>query len=162
VVAYLFINSIFPFSAIQRGGLGWRQAVRKITGRGSFEVNESFVFEQIGDQIDEEERELMNLFVEQSQGALEEPLVEEQMDDSVKGAFYRICDIPSKPCDDSPLENIEHPERITSRKKSTFAHEGQMIRTDGTGRNTKLTKIYKRKDNRGALLKALKRMKLST
>eukprot|EP00979_Chaetoceros_neogracilis_P012507 scaffold3341_cov270-Chaetoceros_neogracile.AAC.5 len=145
-----------------RGGLGWRQAVRKITGRGSFEVNESFVFEQIGDQIDEEERELMNLFVEQSQGALEEPLVEEQMDDSVKGAFYRICDIPSKPCDDSPLENIEHPERITSRKKSTFAHEGQMIRTDGTGRNTKLTKIYKRKDNRGALLKALKRMKLST
>jgi len=120
------------------------------------------VFEQIGDQIDEEERELMNLFVEQSQGALEEPLVEEQMDDSVKGAFYRICDIPSKPCDDSPLENIEHPERITSRKKSTFAHEGQMIRTDGTGRNTKLTKIYKRKDNRGALLKALKRMKLST
>jgi len=145
-----------------RGGLRWKQAVRKITGRGSFEVDESFVFEQIGDQIDEEERELMNLFVEQSRGRKEEPLeASQEVDDSVQGAFYRICDIPTKPCDDSPLENIEHPERITSRKKSTFAHEGQMIRTDGTGRNTKLTKVYKRKDNRGALLKALKRMKLS-
>jgi len=120
------------------------------------------VFEKIGDQIGDAERELMDMFVEQSRGAQEEALMEaEGRDASVKGAFYRICDVPSKPSDDSPLENIEHPERITSRKRSTFGHEGQMIRTDGTGRNTKLSKVYKKGDNRGALLKALKRMKLT-
>lgn len=36
-----------------------------------------------------------------------------------------------------------------------------MIHTDGTEKNTKLTKVYKRDDNTGALLKALKRMKLN-
>ena len=119
------------------------------------------MFEHIADQIDEQEREVMNMFVEQSQSAQGEAIEEAGKKDSVvKGAFYRICNVPSKPLDDSPLENIEHPERITSKKKSVFV-QGQMIRTDGTGKNTKLTKVYKRDDNRGVLIKALKRMKLN-
>lgn len=134
----------------------------KVTGKASFEVDEQFVFTHIKDEITEEEKELMNKFVEQSQSLQEKELEEaRQRKTVVKGAFYRICDFPSKPCDDSPLESIEYPERITSRKKSVFGHEGQMIHTDGTGKNTKLNKIYKRNDNRGVLLKALKRMKLN-
>lgn len=125
-------------------------------------MDESFVFENIGDQIDEEDKEIMDMFVEQSQSAQAEAIEEAESRASVvKGAFYRICDIQAKPCDDSPLQAVEHPERITSRKKSVFGHEGQLIQTDGTGKNNKLTKVYKRDDNRGALLKALKRMKLS-
>jgi hypothetical protein len=146
----------------QRGGAGVKQLFDKLTGRGSFEVDESFVYDHISNEIDEEDREIMNMFVEQSLNAQRDALAEaESKDTTVKGAFYRICDVPSKPCDDSPLESIEYPERITGRKKSVFGHEGQMIRTDGTGRNTKLTKVYKRGDNRGALLKALRRMKLN-
>jgi hypothetical protein len=142
--------------------MGVKQIFDKVTGRGSFEVDESFVYQNISDELDEEDREIMNLFVEQSQNAQRDAVAEaESKATVVKGAFYRICDVPSKPCDDSPLESIEHPERITGRKHSVFGPEGQMIRTDGTGRNTKLTKVYKRDDNRGALLKALRRMKLN-
>ena len=134
----------------------------KLTGHGSFEVDESFVYQHIADELDEEDREIMNLFVEQSQNSQREVIADANTKRNVvKGAFYRICDVPSKPCDDSPLESIEYPERNTGRKKSVFGHEGQMIRTDGTGKKTKLTKVYKRDDNRGALLRALRRMKLN-
>jgi|EP01083_Nonionella_stella_P112811 hypothetical protein len=98
----------------------------------------------------------MNMFVDQSLAANQEKVVEEQ---PVRG-FYRICDVPSKQCDDSPLEDIEYPDRITGRKNSVFGHKGKMIHTDGS-RDTKLTKVYKRADNSGKLLKALKRMGLS-
>lgn len=141
--------------------MGPKQIFNKLSGRASFEVDESFVFEQIGDQVSDEDKELMNMFVEQSQDAQEKLMTEAADKASVGGAYYRICDVPTKQCDDSPLEAIEHPDRITSRKKSVFGHGGQMIRTDGTGKNTKLSKVYKRHDNRGALLKALKRMKLN-
>jgi len=145
-----------------RGGVGVKQLFEKLTGRGSFEVDESFVYQHISDDIDEEDREVMKLFVEQSQNAQRDALAEAEAKDTVvKGAFYRICDVPPKPCDYSPLESIEYPDRITGRKKSVFGHEGQMIKTDGTGRNTKLTKVYKRDDNRGVLLRALRRMKLN-
>ena len=96
--------------------------------------------EHIGDQITEEEKELMGLFVKQSQDQKEDEIEDEEAE--VKG-FYRVCDVPRKQCDDSPLQDIEHPERITGRKNSVFGHKGQMIQTDGTGRGTKLTKVYK-------------------
>jgi len=151
-----------------------KQLLAKVRGQGSFEVDETFVFEHLGDQIDDQEREIMNLFVDQSQNNSEDADVDADVEASdgdgdsvngskvepVEGAFYRICNVVSKPCDDSPLEDIEYPDRMTGRKNSIFGHEGQMIKTDGTGRNTKLTKVYKRGDNRGALLDALKRMKL--
>lgn len=141
----------------KRGGLGFKQLMAKVKGHASFEVDESFVFENIADQISEEEREVMNMFVDQSLRAQEEKMEVEEK--PVRG-FYRICDVPTKQCDDSPLESIEHPDRITSRKNTVFGHKGKMIQTDGK-KATKLTKVYKRDDNSGRLLKALKRMKLS-
>ena len=142
--------------------MSFKRILNEVTGKEAFEVDESFVMEQIGDQINDEERELINKFVEQSQEEqLQTKLEATEKDTTVQGAFYRICNVPKKECDDSPLGDIEHPERITSRKRSVFAHEGQMIQTDGTGKNTKLSKVYKRGDNRGALLGALKRMKLN-
>jgi len=155
-----------------RGG-GWgaaKQAMEKITGRSSFEVDESFVFENIGNDIDDEDREMLSLFISQSQEAQSEAVVDEATaegsDDNgggviVKGAYFRICDVPSRQCDDSPLQDIEHPERITSRKRTVFGHKGKFVNTNGKGSRTKLTKIYKRDDNRGALLNALRRMKLN-
>ena len=149
-----------------------KQLLAKVKGQGSFEVDETFVFEHLGNQIDDQEREIMNLFVDQSQNNVQGDDSEDSEDveasdsvngsevEPVEGAFYRICNVVSKPCDDSPLEDIEYPDRMTGRKNSIFGHEGQMIKTDGTGRNTKLTKVFKRGDNRGALLDALKRMKL--
>lgn len=141
-----------------RGGL--KQLLSKITGRAPFEVDESFVFEEISEEISDDEREVMNMFVDQSLSAQEKELTEAAEKERPVRGFYRICDVPTKQCDDSPLENIEHPERITSRKHSVFGHEGKMIHTDGK-KDTKLTKVYKRRDNAGKLLRALKRMKLS-
>eukprot|EP00555_Chaetoceros_dichaeta_P000473 CAMPEP_0198278284 /NCGR_PEP_ID=MMETSP1447-20131203/66294_1 /TAXON_ID=420782 /ORGANISM="Chaetoceros dichaeta, Strain CCMP1751" /LENGTH=310 /DNA_ID=CAMNT_0043973359 /DNA_START=38 /DNA_END=971 /DNA_ORIENTATION=- len=155
-----------------RGG-GWgaaKQVMDKLTGRSSFEVDESFVFENIGNDIDDEDREMLSLFITQSQEAQSEAVVDEATaegsDDNgggvvVKGAYFRICDVPSRQCDDSPLQDIQHPERITARKGSVFGHKGKFIKTDGKGSRTKLTKVYKRDDNRGALLNALRRMKLN-
>jgi len=145
-----------------RGGLSFKQIITKITGHSSFEVDESFVFDHVSDQLSEDEREIINTFVEQSRNAQMSESVEEGVGKSTKPVrgFYRICDVPSKQCDESPLESIEHPERITSKKKNVFGHEGKMIKTDGKGKDTKLTKVYKRKDNAGKLLKALKRMRL--
>ena len=135
-----------------------------MTNRGSFEVEESFVYdyvrENLLDEISEEERELMNMFIEQSRQNVENEETKEQ-NSSEMGAYYRICDIPTKQCDDSPLEVIEHPDRISTRKGRVFSHKGQMIHTDGTGKKTKLTKVYKRGDNRGVLLNALRRMRLN-
>mmetsp|Transcript_382 Transcript_382/g.368 ORF Transcript_382/g.368 Transcript_382/m.368 type:complete len:103 (+) Transcript_382:564-872(+) len=101
----------------------------------------------------------MKKFVTQSQEAkskLESP------NPTAKSAFYRICDIPPKQCDHSPLEGVQYPDRISNRKGKVFANKSaKMIHTDGTGKNTKLTKVFKRDDNSGALLKALRRMRLN-
>jgi hypothetical protein len=153
------LNPSTNFQHTQRGGLGLKQITAKLTGHESFEVDESFVFEQMTNEISEDEQEAMNLFVDQSITAQQEKVEEEEERRPVRG-FYRICDVPTKQCDDSPLESIEHPDRITSRKNSVFGHKGKMIHTDGK-KDTKLTKIYKRGDNSGTFLKALKRMGLS-
>ncbi len=112
--------------------------------------------------MNEGDREVMKQFVDQSLAAQEEERMtaESKGDRPVRG-FYRICNVPTKQCDDSPLENIEHPDRITSRKNSVFGHQGKMVCTDGSKKETKLTKVYKRGDNSGKLLRALKRMKLT-
>lgn len=121
------------------------------------EVDEDFVWKELKGKITSEDRQLMNLFIEQSRN---KHSVEKQMRDdkgqlSHIGAFFRIGTVPKRPLDDSPLEKLVHPERITTRKGKVFAHRGQMIHTDGTGKKTKLTKVYKRGDNRGALWTAL-------
>lgn len=146
--------------------------MNKLTGRGSFEVDESFVMNNL-EGLSSEEKNLMTRFVEQSiSGAGEEG--DEGGSASTKSAggndivkvkgYYRICDSPRKTCDDSPLETFEFPERGDVPKdmeRVVFGHEGQLIHTDGSGRSTKLTKVYKRGDNRGKLLGALRRMKIN-
>jgi len=133
----------------------------KITGHSAFEVDESFVMEEIGNEINEEERELLSSFIDQSQEKLKaDKLAASQNKGFVSRAYYRICGVPTRQCDDSPLEDIEFPSRITSRQGTLFGHKGKHIHTDGK-RCTKLTKVYKRDDNRGALQNALKRMKLN-
>lgn len=152
--------------------------MQKITGSSPFEVDETFVFEQIED-IDDDDRELLRLFLSQSQEAASheveaEKSASEETGDTdgdnssdgvdgavVKSAYFRICDVPPRQLDDSPLEDIEHPERIISRRGTVFGHKGKFVNTDGKGRRTKLTKIYKRDDNRGVLLNALRRMKFN-
>ena len=155
-----------------RGGV-IGSVLRKVTGRGSFQVDESFVMSNL-EGVTVEERELMSQFVEQSISGVDDEgreggdttvslLQEERGSPKVKG-YYRICDSPRKMCDDSPLESFEFPERtgVSKAMESTvFGHDGQMIHTEGTGRSTKLTKVYKRRDNRGKLLGALRRMKVS-
>jgi len=107
------------------------------------------------------------MFVDQSRDAQAEAATGEDGVDvavgsaKVDGAYYRICDVPPRQCDDSPLRDIEHPERITARKGSTFGHRGKFVVAEGKGRRTKLTKVYKREDNRGVLLDALRRMRLN-
>lgn len=150
----------------------------KVTGRSPYEVDEAFVFEQIED-IDDEDRELLRLFISQSQEAASHDVESEKSaseetgntdgdsisDDVdgvvVKNAYFRICDVPSRQLDDSPIQDIEHPERISSRRGTVFGHKGKFVNTDGKGRRTKLTKVYKRDDNRGVLLNALRRMKFN-
>ena len=143
--------------------------MNKLTGRGSFEVDESFVMNNL-EGLSSEEKELMARFVEQSiSGADDEGDKDSGAsaagDDLVKvKGYYRICDSPRKTCDDSPLESFEFPERSDvprNMERTVFGHEGQMIHTDGSGRSTKLTKVYKRGDNRGKLLGALRRMKIN-
>mmetsp|Transcript_29159 Transcript_29159/g.64288 ORF Transcript_29159/g.64288 Transcript_29159/m.64288 type:complete len:288 (+) Transcript_29159:26-889(+) len=155
-----------------RGGV-FGSVLRKLTGRGSFQVDESFVMSNL-DGVTAEEKELMSQFVEQSMSGVDEEggeadstaVAREQQDGGshvVKG-YYRICDSPRTTCDDSPLESFEFPDRAGVSKameRTVFGHDGQMIHTDGTGRSTKLSKVYKRRDNRGRLLGALRRMKVS-
>lgn len=139
----------------------------KLTGRSSFPVDESFVFQHLSNEIDDDNKELLDMFIEQSREAqakvatTEDNEAVEPGSATVSNAFYRICGLPPKQCDDSPLQDIEHPERITGRKGTVFGHKGKFVVTDGTGSRTKLTKVYKRDDNRGALLNALKRMRLN-
>ena len=153
----------------QRGGV-IGNIVNKLTGRGSFEVDESFVMNNL-EGLSSEEKELMSRFVEQSisgadeDGGNQDGSASAAGDDIVKvKGYYRICDSPRKTCDDSPLESFEFPERSdvpNKLEREVFGHEGQMIHTDGNGRSTKLTKVYKRGDNRGKLLGALRRMKIN-
>ncbi len=119
----------------------------------------------------------MNLFIQQSKGkSLNEEGEEIITDPSpatdgvapVLGAYYRISDIPRRMCDSSPLEEMEFASRTAQPRDRAFDLPGGKgarlveVENDGIlGKDTKLTKVYKRRDNRGALLGALKRMRLA-
>jgi len=138
-----------------RGGLP--SLIQKLVHPNMSEVDEAFVWKELKGKITSEDRQLMNTFIEQSRNkySMEQQVRDKKGHLSQLGAFFRICNVPKRPLDASPLETLAHPERITTKKGRVFAHRGQMIHTDGTGKKTKLTKVYKRGDNRGALWKAL-------
>ena len=158
-----------------RGGI-----LNKALGKDVFRVDESFVKSNLKG-ISEEERELMNMFVEQSvggntdEGDDKEVIEEEAPIDgkaTVLGAYYRIGAIPRRSCDTSPLEELEYNMRTAQPRDRAFDLPGgkgaRLVEVEHKkalgllGKDeTKLTKVYKRGDNRGAFLGALKRMHLA-
>lgn len=136
-----------------RGGI-----ISDIIGNGSFKVDESFVKENLSGLTDED-RELMNRFVAVSRRVSVNEEKEEV--DSVKTdivarrALYRIGDVRHKL--DSPLEEVVY---SSNPKVGEFDYEGKLIATDDNGARTKLTKLFKRRDNENKLYDCLKTMNL--
>ena len=123
----------------------------KLAGRGSFQVDEEFVRKNLVGLTDED-RAQMNAFVETSRATAP---VEDDSPLDVRRALFRIGDVFKKM--DSPMEDVIY---ASSPKAGEFDYSGKLVQTDGTGRSTKLTKIYKRRDNENKLFDSLKRMKL--
>jgi len=139
-----------------RGGTRVSAALDKILGKGSFEVDEKFVKANLKGLTDED-RAIMDSFIGQSLQEAEQTdeTVAATKEVKVKHAFFRIGDIDRKY--DSPMAHSIFDNKPT--QKGEFDFTGQLVQTDGK-RTTKLTKIFKRRDNAGGLLDALKRMKL--
>lgn len=159
-----------------RGGI-----LSKALGKEVFLVDETFVKSNLKG-ISEEERELMNMFIEQSffggnsDGDDDKEVIEEEVPidgkATVLGAYYRIGEIPRRSCDTSPLEELEYNMRTAQPRDRAFDLPGgkgaRLVEVEHKkalgllGKDeTKLTKVYKRGDNRGAFLGALKRMHLA-
>mmetsp|Transcript_24747 Transcript_24747/g.40560 ORF Transcript_24747/g.40560 Transcript_24747/m.40560 type:complete len:286 (+) Transcript_24747:85-942(+) len=162
-----------------RGGGGVKSVVEKALGRGVFRVDEAFVKSNLKG-ITEEERELMNMFIDQSLGRTnsDEDSAEEVetavIDGTapVLGAYYRIAPLPRRACDTSPLEELEYSMRTAQPRDRAFDLPGgrgaRLVEVEHKrafgllGKDeTKLTNVYKRGDNRGIFLGALKRMRLA-
>ena len=136
-----------------RGGKTGASMLRKVVGKGSFEVDESFVKEHLVG-LTNEDRALMDAFVAQS---LSDASPLESKEVRVRGALFRIGDVREKVADDSPVASVIH---ATPSSAGEFDYSGKLIPTDGK-RPTKLTtKIFKKRDNEGKLLHSVKRMKL--
>ena len=133
------------------------EIVKKALGKGSFEVDENFVKTHLAG-LTEEDRVLMDTFVSQSLGDNEEkkPETSDSKDVRVKRAYFRIGDSPTRVGSDSPVADMLNPKKAGTRE---FSYKGKLIETDGK-RSTKLTKLFKRRDNQGKLLDSIKEMKL--
>lgn len=169
-----------------RGGV--TGLIKSAVGRGVFRVDESFVMSNLEGRIGDEERELMKTFIEQSLGHADGGEEETKTSKTttmknksdatidgtppVLGAYYRIAPIPKRMCDDSPLEELEFNARTPQPRDRAFDLPGgkgaRLVEVERRsalgllgGDETKLTNVYKRRDNRGALLSALKRMRLA-
>jgi len=127
---------------------------------GYKQVDENFVKEHLVGLTDDD-RTLMNRFVElsrQPEDATTTKEVSESADkvDTVKRAFFRIGDSPKRVVD-SPMTSV-----LTATKPNDgeFDYDGKLVVTDGAKKETKLTKLFKRRDNEGKLYGSLKRMGL--
>ena len=173
VVRSFEFPSHFLSLSLQRGGI--KSVIDKALGKGVFRVDESFVQANLKD-VSAEDRELMQLFINQSLGRTEasdekEATVETPIDGKspVLGAYYRIGPIPRRQCDTSPLEELEYTSRTAQPRDKAFDLPGgkgaRLVEVEHNkllGKdNTKLTNVYKRRDNRGAVMGALKRMRLA-
>lgn len=128
------------------------------TGRGLFAVDEEFVKSNL-QGLTEEDRALMDVFVGQSlhKDDEEEEEVEEDDEVIVKKALFKIGSLRQVPGDESPLRDGVF--QYKNPQYGEFDFDGQLVATDGP-KGTKLTKIYKRRDNKGKLFEALHNMKL--
>lgn len=134
-----------------RGGMP--SFVEKVLGRESIEVDEEFVKKHLTNGITDEDRELMNAFISVSQRVQEdepEPTIP-----VLRRALFWVGESPRKI--ESPMEGAIH---ATSPRAGEFDYKGVLLPTDGKGRLTKLTKLFKRRDNENKLYGSLKRMQL--
>lgn len=136
-----------------RGGDRVSRVTDALLGKGAFEVDENFVKDNLKGLTDKD-RDLMNAFVEVSR---QDAPVEDRTV-RVKRALFRIGDAPKRI--DSPMAEIISAKKGTGPKAGEFDYAGKLINTDGNGRTTKLTKVFKRRDNESKLFDALKHMKL--
>lgn len=124
-----------------------------ILGKGSVEVDDNFVKEHLKGLTDDD-RLLMETFVAQSLEGSDQ--LDSNKEVRVRRALFRIGDVGEKVGDDSPLFNMLSAQ---PRTKGEFNYKGKLIETEGK-KPTKLTKLFKRRDNEGKLLESLKKMKL--
>ena len=122
-------------------------------GAGSFEVDDNFVKKNLKG-LSEEDRMLMDSFVAQSLEGSENKSSKQAV--RVRRALFRIGNTNKKLCDDSPVAGVINPQK---QNAGEFDYRGKLIATDGRKR-TKLTKLFKRRDNEGLLLDSVKKMKL--
>jgi ubiquitin len=149
-----------------RGGRSDGGLLRKLVGPSSFQVNEDFVKEHLKGLTDED-RELMNAFVEvsrRSTAPLESPDASASVATAtsrVRRALYRIGPVPRRANmeDDHPLASVLLRYK-RGQSPGEFDYRGKLVPTDGKGVSTKLTKLFKRRDNEDLLMDNLKRMKL--
>ena len=124
----------------------------------SFVVDENFVKKHLKGLTDEDKL-LMDSFVAQSlEGRAQAAAEPTSKEVRVRRALFRIGDVPERLCDDSPVASAINPKQ---RSAGEFDYKGKLLTTDGK-KPTKLTKLFKRRDNEGLLLDALKQMKLDT
>lgn len=143
-----------------RGGITSAIA-NKLLGKGVVQVDENFVKQNL-QGLTAEDRELMNRFItvcrqEPDVGDEEEQEAQAQQDNlvPVRRALYRIGDAPKRI--ESPMTDAIN---ARSRGPGEFDYTGKLVATEGTGRTTKLTKVFKRRDNQNKLYDSLVRMKL--
>lgn len=130
-----------------RGGI--TDAIKSIVAPAGKPVDEAFVKEHLQGLTDED-RELMNAFIAKSR----EGVTGESGSVRVRRALFRIGDAPVKT--DSPMEDILF---ARSPRSTEFDYNGKLVATDGK-KATKLTKVFKRRDNEDKLMGSLKRMQL--
>ena len=140
---------------------GGNAMINKVLGRGSFPVDQDFVKKHLKDFLTDEDRELMNAFVATSRGQQQEEgeesaVAQAKEELTVRRGLFWLGKAPRKI--DSPMEDA-----IFARgepKIGEFDYKGKLVQTDGRGRTTKLTKIFKRRDNENRVYASIKRMRL--
>ena len=125
---------------------------------GGFEqVDESFVKKHLVGLTDDD-RMRMEKFIEISR----RPRAEPKQPQRPKAFYYRICDIPKRATDSCMADVLQRgvDKKSTLALMEGFDYKGQLIATDGPKKETKLTKLFKRRDNESKLYGCLKRMQL--
>eukprot|EP00527_Entomoneis_sp_CCMP2396_P009712 CAMPEP_0198136464 /NCGR_PEP_ID=MMETSP1443-20131203/114_1 /TAXON_ID=186043 /ORGANISM="Entomoneis sp., Strain CCMP2396" /LENGTH=268 /DNA_ID=CAMNT_0043797689 /DNA_START=126 /DNA_END=932 /DNA_ORIENTATION=+ len=133
---------------------------------GYKQVDESFVKAHLSG-ITDDDRALMNRFVEVSRQSEDSLQTKKDNDENneeesaakanskiVQRALFRIGAAPKRIAD-SPMSTV-----LTATKPSEgeFDYTGKLVATDGKHKETKLTKLFKRRDNESKLYDTLKRM----
>ena len=127
-------------------------------------VDEDFVKRNLMIELSDTDRELMNSFVSESRGSLDEDGDEDtetvsSLSVPVSRALFRIGRVTRQKSVDSPMANML---QVRPPTPGEFDYTGKLIVTNGKGRYVKLSNtLFKKNDNENKLYSALKRMKLA-